>query len=220
MESLNWVDFLIIGVITLSALVSLIRGLIPEVLSLATWIAAFAIAMKFFPATAPQFEQYLSNETFRNVGAFAAIFVAVLIVGALINYLIGSMVKATGFKATDRILGIAFGVARGALVIALMVLGLGLTKIPEESWWQQSSLMPHFEKAAVWLRERMPENVRNHFEFDDSKPAVEPVIEAGSGIETQPIASPDGSNLSPAKAEAAVEAGVERDNVIQSTPVR
>lgn len=172
MDALNWVDFIIIGVVALSALVSLIRGLIPEVLSLATWVAAFAVAMKFFPEIAPRFEPYLANETFRNVGAFAAIFVSILIVGALINYLIGSMVKATGFKATDRILGIAFGATRGALVIALAVLGLGLTTIPEESWWQESKLMPKFEEAADWLKEKMPENVRSHFDFEgDKKPS-------------------------------------------------
>ncbi len=211
MDALNWVDLVIIGVIALSALVSLIRGLIPEVLSLATWVAAFAVAMKFFPEVAPRFEPLLANETFRNIGAFAAIFVAILILGALINYLISSMVKATGFKATDRILGIAFGAARGVLVIALVVLGLGLTTIPEESWWNESQFIPKFEEAAIWLKDRMPENVREHFDFDGEESNKPPARLPADGISVQ---------IEENRAASGAAGNSDGTEVIQSEPVQ
>lgn len=44
---MNWVDFTIIGVIVLSALISIVRGFVREALSLISWVLAFFVASRF-----------------------------------------------------------------------------------------------------------------------------------------------------------------------------
>ena len=96
------VDFIIIGIVVFSVLVSLWRGFVEEVMSLAGWIIAFFIASKFYPAMANLLLQidsvYLQNsEYLRNGIAAAILFIAVLIISGIINALIGQLVSKNRF---------------------------------------------------------------------------------------------------------------------------
>lgn len=137
---MNWLDAVLIGIIAVSALISLVRGFVREVLSLATWIAAFLLSVRYTEALAVYAEPYISSPTIRLVAAFAALFIATLVVGGLLNYMASVLVGRTGLSGTDRSLGLVFGGLRGLLIVALLVLMAGLTAVPRESWWQRSLL--------------------------------------------------------------------------------
>ncbi len=107
-----WIDYVILGVIGFSALVSLIRGFVKEALSLVIWFAAFFIASNFYIELAAYFTN-IQDEMLRNGSAIAALFIATLIVGAVVNYVIGQLVQKTGLSGTDRVLGVVFGGVRG-----------------------------------------------------------------------------------------------------------
>ena len=99
-EFMVWIDNVIIAVIAFSALVSLIRGFIREALSLVTWGCAFFVASHYFSYLAVWFTGF-EDELIRNGIAIAVLFVATLIVGAIVNYVIGSLVEKTGLSGTD-----------------------------------------------------------------------------------------------------------------------
>lgn len=170
MDRVNWADYFIIGLIVLSMLVSLWRGFIKEALSLATWIVAFLVALNFSERLAARLTPWIELPSARAVAAFAGLFLIVLILGALVNFLVGQLVRQTGLAGTDRILGTVFGVARGVAIIAVLVMLAGVTPLPRDPWWQASQLLPHFERLAVWLADYLPAEVKDNVRFDFDNP--------------------------------------------------
>jgi membrane protein required for colicin V production len=160
-----WIDILIIGIIALSALISLVRGFVREALSLATWIAAFWIAWLFFRPLAMHFEGWIEVPSIRLGLAYAVLLLAVLLLGALINHFMALLVNSTGLSGTDRLLGVFFGAARGAVVVAILILLAGLTPFPADPWWQASQLIPHFQELAIWLKQFLPADIAANFNY-------------------------------------------------------
>lgn len=162
---MNWADYLIVIIIALSMLIGLWRGLLREVISLATWIAAFAIAFLFAEDGAAHLMPYIDVPSLRAAAAFGGLFLATLLLGGLVGILASYLVDYTGLTGTDRVLGMVFGLGRGAIVIAILVLAAGLTPIPRDPWWQQSLLVPHFQDTALWLRGLLPPDLAQNFRF-------------------------------------------------------
>ncbi|CAN5666559.1 CvpA family protein [soil metagenome] len=160
-----WVDYAILAIIGLSALISIWRGLIREVLSLLAWILAILVAVTFMRPLADLLTPYISVPSARLIIAFMALFIATLLCGALINFIIGKLVMSSGLSGTDRVLGIVFGIARGALVVGVLVLMARLTPLPQDPWWEQSVLLGRFEAMALWLRSYLPPEVAAYFTF-------------------------------------------------------
>lgn len=161
-----WVDYAILGIIGLSALISVVRGFVREALSLAAWIAAFWVAFHFFERGAELLVPYISVPSVRLASAFLTLMVLTLLVGGVVNYLAGQLVQKTGLSGTDRMIGVLFGVVRGAAIVTLLVLLAGFTSLPKDPWWKQSVLLVHFQDAAVWLRGHMPADVAAYFIYE------------------------------------------------------
>lgn len=162
---MNWLDFAILIIILLSAMISLFRGFVKEALSLVAWILAFWIAISFSYLLAEMLEGTIKSPNVRVSVAFGILFILTLIVGALINYLMAQLVRKTGMSGTDRMLGVVFGVARGAVVVGVLVLLAGLTGLPKEPAWKDSMLMVHFQDVAIWLRSFLPPGYAAKFVF-------------------------------------------------------
>ena len=111
------IDYIIIGIIVFSVIVSLLRGFVREVMSLASWIVAFFIASNFYVYLAGLLTS-IESLYIRNGVAIAILFIASLIVGAIVNYVLGQLVDRTGLSGTDRVLGACFGLLRGVLIVA------------------------------------------------------------------------------------------------------
>jgi membrane protein required for colicin V production len=160
-----WIDILIIAIIAVSAVISLIRGFVQEALSLATWIAAFTLAWLFFRPLAVQLQPMIDVASIRLGVAYGIILLLVLLLGALINHFMKSLVEHTGLSGTDRMIGIFFGMARGAVVVAVLVLLAGLTPFPQDNWWSESRLIPYFQEMAVWMKGYLPADIATSFSY-------------------------------------------------------
>ncbi|WP_233468307.1 CvpA family protein [Zooshikella ganghwensis] len=146
----TWVDWLIVGIIAISSLISLSRGFLQEALSLVIWIAAVIIAWTFGGSLAHIFSEYVATPSVQKILACSVLFLATLIVGGLVTKLLSELVKATGLTGTDRVLGMLFGGARGVVVVVLLVGIVGFAPVEQDPWWQQSQLIPYFREAADW----------------------------------------------------------------------
>lgn len=162
---MNWFDLTIIAILALSVIVSLFRGLIREVMSLLIWIGAFWLAWTFVDKGANWLEAFIELPSARHLISFVALFLAALIVGGMINYLVGKMITKTGLGATDRFFGMFFGLGRGVIAVTALVLFLQATPFSKDPWWTESRLTPQFSKLANWVKQQMPENMAEYFSF-------------------------------------------------------
>jgi len=139
-----WIDYAIIAVIAFSSLVSLIRGFVREALSLVTWGCAFFVASHYYTYLSVWFTGF-EDELVRNGIAIAVLFIATLIVGAIVNFVIGQLVEKTGLSGTDRVLGVCFGALRGVLIVAAILFFLdSFTGVSKSEDWSKSQLIPQF----------------------------------------------------------------------------
>src|SRR3569832_1358978 len=106
---MNWVDFAIVGVVALSAIISVVRGFVSETVSLVVWIASFWAALHFGPELAAAMSGFIDTVSVRMVSAFVILFLSVCIFGSLINYFLSKAVKDIGLGGADRVLGEVFG---------------------------------------------------------------------------------------------------------------
>lgn len=162
---MNWLDLVIIGIIAISAVISLFRGFTKEAISLGTWILAFWLALAFSTRLAAMLPDSISSPTARIAVGFAGLFVLTVILGGIVNFLISSLVEKTGLTGTDRSLGVVFGIVRGALLVVVLTLLAGLTTLPKEHSWEQSLMMGKFEQGAIWLKGYVPESLAKEISF-------------------------------------------------------
>jgi membrane protein required for colicin V production len=163
--AIAWIDVVIISLIALSAILSLFRGFVKEALALITWLVALWVAMAFYEELAVWLSQWIATPSAQKVTAFGILFICVLLLGAMVNYLAGKLVDKTGLTGTDKLLGVIFGVARGAAIVAILVLLAGLTPVPQDPWWQDSQFLGYFEGFALWMRDFLPSEIAHNITY-------------------------------------------------------
>lgn len=161
---MNWADYTILAVLGLSVLIGLWRGLVSEVLALVIWAAAFWVAWLFGPQVAHVFDGRIDLPSVRLIVGYVLCFLAVLIAGALVRFVISRLIESTGLTGSDRMLGMGFGLLRGLVLVTLAVFLLGFTPFTRDPWWHASRLLPGFEGAAGWLAQRLPDAVHRYLE--------------------------------------------------------
>lgn len=184
---MNETDLVILGILAISVLVGLWRGLIAELLSVVIWVAAFWIAASFGADVAAQFEHSISLPLARLALGYGICFFGVLVVGAIIRFATRRLISGSGLSGIDRLFGMLFGFVRGVLLVTLMVFLVGLTGLTRDPWWQQSVLLPQFQGTAAWLGQNVPASLRDHLHPDAVLDKIKPeqVIDGLHGLSTQ-----------------------------------
>ncbi len=151
---MQWIDYTIIGIVLLSALISVARGFVKEILSLVAWAAAFFVAVKFYQPVAALFT-FTEDTLVRITIALFVLFAGTLMAIGLVNYIITLVLQKTGLTGTDRLLGMVFGAVRGAVIVLVaacvlqLVFNVGfLTGLKNETWYKESVLRPEVMKLA------------------------------------------------------------------------
>jgi membrane protein required for colicin V production len=139
------IDYVVIAILIISALIGLSRGVVREVLSLTIWALAVILALMFADRLAEVLEGRIAGASMRYVAAFAMIFVTTLLAGGIVQWLVMRLVETTGLSGTDRLIGLLFGGLRGAVVCIVAAIALR-PFVAEQSWWQASRLIPALGK--------------------------------------------------------------------------
>ena len=193
---MTWPDYAILSTIAISILVGALRGFIKEVFSLVVWAAAFIIAYQYGGNIAALMDDHISLPSARTAMGFTGLFIAVLLVGGLLNYLLGRLIESTGLSGTDRLLGGVFGTARGLALVVMVLLVAGFTPIPADPWWKDSQLVQRLMPFVEWSSGFLPENVSEHLEFDPQEQSAEAEEVAEEGGEMDEKENEAGGNIS------------------------
>jgi membrane protein required for colicin V production len=150
---MNGADYLILGVLVLSALLGMIRGFVREAIALLAWLGGLWLAWRYAPALEPLLGGAIGQPPVSTWAARIAIVLGVLIVGWLVAGALGYFLRHSGLSVmVDRLLGMIFGFVRGAVVVAVFVLLGQFVELNRVDWWRRSHLMPYASELAGWLQ--------------------------------------------------------------------
>jgi len=141
-------DFVVLAILAVSGLLGLLRGLLKEVLSLMAFALAFVAAIWWGPTVYGWLEAYIETAMLRMGVSYAAVFIVVLLAVGLVNMTLAALIRTTGLTPADHGLGAIFGLARGLLIVLVLVALGGYTPLPQEPWWQ-NAMFSHSATEAV-----------------------------------------------------------------------
>ena len=146
------IDYLIVGLLAVSCIAGIMRGLLREMISLATWVLAVFLSWRFAGVLAPHLGGALANPTVRPWAARTLIFLGVLVIGTTVGAILNHFVRLSIFSSLDRMLGLVFGALRAAVALGLAAIACQAVHIDGEGWYRQSVLMPYAARIGNLLR--------------------------------------------------------------------
>jgi membrane protein required for colicin V production len=131
-------DWMFLSVLAASFLLGVWRGLVYEVLSVMSWIAAFVIAQWLAPDAAALLPVQRAPEAGRYAVGFVVVFIAVIFAGGLLAWITKKLVQSVGLRPVDRTLGAAFGLLRGAVLVLAVAVVVNMSPARRAEWWTES----------------------------------------------------------------------------------
>ena len=160
-----WLDYAIIGLVSIALIIGLLRGFKVELFSLAFWVLAIVIGLSFSLEFSVFLESTISDTSPKIAASFTLLLLITLIVGTLIRLVLGESINKPELTFLDRLGGMIIGVLHGMIVAVILVILAGLTSLPEDLWWKESKLLPPFQLCAVWLRNHIPSGMAEYIHY-------------------------------------------------------
>ncbi|MBM2830630.1 MAG: colicin production CvpA [Gammaproteobacteria bacterium] len=159
-------DIAILVLIGLPALVGVAYGFLNIAFSVLAWALALGIATKLTPFFSPMLVASIDTPILRIILAFTGLFIVSLVILTGIGFLIVKLLGRTGLTATDRILGLFFGIGLGSVIVMVVIFLAGFTALPVEPWWQASRMVEPFERVSIWAKKYLPESMAKYHGYD------------------------------------------------------
>jgi membrane protein required for colicin V production len=159
-------DYVVLGIIGVSMLLSLMRGFVREFLGLASWVVATLVARVYAVDIAVMLPASIPNQGLRLVAAFAIVFLGILLIASLLAIAISELFKQVGLGWLDRGLGAFFGLARGVLIVGVLVLLGGMTSLPQEPRWRNAMFSAPLEAMVMVTIPWLPQEMTKHIKYD------------------------------------------------------
>jgi membrane protein required for colicin V production len=155
---MTFVDWTLLGILGLSLVIGIWRGLVYEVLSVFVWIAAFVLAQWFAPDVAAKLPMAGTVQSLRYAAGFVLVFVGTAFVAGLFVQLIKKMVAVVGLRPVDRTLGAVFGLLRGAILLLAIAVVMNMTALRSQADWQASQGATMLTELLTKLKPLLPQD--------------------------------------------------------------
>jgi membrane protein required for colicin V production len=159
-------DYAVIAIIGLSTLLSLWRGAVQQLFSLAGWLLAFAVANPLAPWVQDWVPESAGDETVRYLIAVTIVFLGVLLCTLLVGRVLAGVLRGLGLGFADRALGVLFGLFRGVLLVLLGVALAGMTPLPQTLVWRDAASSAVCVAAVEWARPSLPQAFASRIRYD------------------------------------------------------
>lgn len=155
-------DWLLLAVLLLSVLLGAWRGLVYEVLSVAGWVAAFVLAQAYADEVAAMLPIEGLSPPLQLAAGFVLVFIAVAFAGGLLAWMVKKLVASVGLRPVDRILGSAFGLARGVVMLLALSVVVSMSPMRDAPWWQGSVVADALVATLHAIKPLLPEPVARY----------------------------------------------------------
>ncbi|HYH41477.1 MAG TPA: CvpA family protein [Burkholderiales bacterium] len=159
-------DYVVLAIVAASVMLSVLRGFVREVIALGAWVAAFLAASLLGATVASWLATSIADASIRALVAFGAVFMITLLSVSLLAMAVSGLMKKAGLGLEDRLLGGFFGFARGMLIVMVLVLLAGLTKLPRQPAWTDAMLSPPLEALAGAAKPWLPQILAGNVSYD------------------------------------------------------
>lgn len=159
-------DYIVLAVLGFSILLSVMRGLVKEVLSILAWFVAFYVGRTYTDQMLPLIPTDIPSESLRTLAAFLVLFLATLLLATLLAIAISAIFKKIGLGWLNRMLGAVFGAFRGVLIVCILVLLAGMTEMPKDARWKNAMFSAPIEALVVSLLPWLPDGISKHVKYD------------------------------------------------------
>lgn len=163
MTSFDYIALLIIGI---SIVVSMMRGAVREVLAIVGWVVALYTARTYASQLVPLLPPDIPTEPLKVLAAFVILMLGVLLVASLLAIALSSLIKKIGLNWLNRFVGALFGLARGLLIVCVLVFLAGLTSLPKDARWTNAMFSAPLEVLVKSMMPWLPQTVTKHVAYD------------------------------------------------------
>lgn len=163
---MNSFDYTVLIIIGVSIVISMMRGALRELLSIVGWLAAFYIAKTYAIQIITLLPQTIPTLQLRVLAAFIILFLGVLLVVNLLAIALSSLIKKIGLGWVNRFFGAFFGLAKGLLIVCVMVFLAGLTSIPKDARWTNAMFSSPLEALIKTVLPWLPQTVAQHVKYE------------------------------------------------------
>ena len=159
-------DYIVLIVIGISIVVSMMRGAVREVLAIVGWVVALYTARTYAPQLVPLLPPDIPTEPLKVLAAFVILLLSVLLVASLLAIALSSLIKKIGLNWLNRFVGALFGLARGLLIVCVLVFLAGLTSLPKDTRWTNAMFSAPLEVLVKSMMPWLPQAVTKHVKYD------------------------------------------------------
>jgi membrane protein required for colicin V production len=163
---MNGVDLIVLIIVGISVLISVVRGIVRELMYLLGWVVAFVMSFTLGPTVgAWLLPEVIADPLIRTMAGYVLTFLVTLVLMAVLGGMISRLIHKVGLGLADRLLGAAYGLARGVLIVMLLTLFVGFTRVPGTPIWRTSFVAPWLEMAALSLQPYLPASISERINY-------------------------------------------------------
>jgi membrane protein required for colicin V production len=180
---MNWLDIVVLLVVAWSVVTAFRKGLVREILGLASVVLALLLGLWFYGTAAGYLAPYMSSRSLANAVGFMAVFLGVMLLAAVTSFVIGKFLRVTGLSMVDHALGAAFGALRGiivAIALVMAIMAFSQADRPPESI-VRSRTAPYVAGAARMFAAMAPHEMKEGFRrtYEQARKAWEKALDIG-----------------------------------------
>ncbi len=151
LDQLTGWDIMILVVAVVSAGMGIFEGMVRTVADLGSWVIALLGSFML----APQITNLIGLQAYPWVGLILA-FVLLFFVTRLLGVIFSNALRRVGLGGADRSLGAVLGLARAAMIVALLASAGKLLEMDKQPGWQNAVSKPVLEGAADLVAKYAP----------------------------------------------------------------
>jgi membrane protein required for colicin V production len=158
-------DYVVLIIIGISIVISMMRGAVREILALLGWCAAFFVAKTYAAQLIPLLPADIPTAPLKTLAAFLILFLGVLLVASLLSIALSTLLKKIGLGWFNRLFGAVIGLARGLLIVSILVFLAGLTSLPKDVRWTSAMFSSPLETLVMKGLPYLPESIAKHVKY-------------------------------------------------------